>query len=99
MGMIQTVLRSWVDAGNGRNKSNKTRDEFQQELTQKTRQLEWQGDEDGCKPEHAYVINVTPANFEEVWGNQENIRNEPDIKAKYLERAKSGNLFAVEIDW
>ena len=63
----------------------------------RARTLETQGDGDGDRPEHAEVIDVTEANFDEHWSNQEDLK--PEARDKYLERAKAGHLFAIEIDW
>jgi hypothetical protein len=45
----------------------------------------------------AYAVPV--AEFEELWNEQQNIRDTPEIKSKYKELASKGQLIAVEIDW
>ena len=49
--------------------------------------------------EHSAAGVLTETNFEEHWANQENLKNEPAIREKYLGLAKARRVVFVEIDW
>jgi hypothetical protein len=45
------------------------------------------------------VKTLTESNFEEVWEVQDTYKDTPEIKAKYKNLAKDGQLIYVEIDY
>jgi hypothetical protein len=91
MGMIETHVKACKPEADAA--------AYRENLERKARELMAYGDGDGDKPEGARVIVLTEENFEEHWRDNENLKDTPEIKAKYLDHAKAGRAFAIEIDW
>jgi hypothetical protein len=91
MGMLQTIIKA-CKVGFDFNIYEKT-------LHQQAANLRAYGDDEGDKPEGVAVIKLTEANFEEYWQDQENLKSTPEVKAKYLQCAKEGRAWAIEVEW
>ena len=87
--MIQTLLKSC--------KPDYDTAAFEATLHKQAATLKHSGDEDGDRPEGVEVIRVTESNFDQHWTTQENIKAE--ARDRYLEKAKAGRLWAIEVDW
>ena len=53
--------------------------------------------EDGCEGYEIYIVDEN--NFEEYWEQQENLKKNDEVKAKYLDLSKQRKVIFVEIDW
>jgi hypothetical protein len=84
MGMIQTLLK--------RVPEGKSRDEFM-------RQVEQRLPEFAAGSEHSVVRVLTTERFDEAWQNQDNLKETPEVEAKYRKLTAEGQVIEVEIDW
>ena len=53
--------------------------------------------DNSCESYH--VRSLTESNFEEVWEVQDTYKDTPEIKEKYKNLAKQGQLIYIEIDY
>jgi hypothetical protein len=88
MGMLETQIK--------RIPEGKTKSEYIQKLLN---QLEdhFSDYENSC--ESYEVKTLTEENFDEVWKVQDTYKDTPEIKEKYKNLAKEGQLVYIEIDY
>ncbi len=84
MGMIQTLLKATPEG--------QTTEAYCAEVENRLPSFL-----DGETPEHSKVWVLSPAEFDENWQNQENIK--ADREQKYRDLTAAGRVVAVEIDW
>jgi hypothetical protein len=88
MGMLETQIK--------RIPEGKTKSQYMQSLLN---QLEEHFSDYDNSCESYEVKTLTESNFEEVWEVQDTYKDTPEIKAKYKNLAKEGQLIYVEIDY
>ena len=88
MGMLETQIK--------RIPEGKTKSEYIQKLL---RDLEVYFSDSYVSCESYEVKTLTESNFDEVWEVQETYKDTPEIKAKYKNLAKEGQLIYIEIDY
>ncbi len=74
----------------------KTKSEYIQKLL---RDLEVYFSDSYVSCESYEVKTLTESNFDEVWEVQDTYKDTPEIKAKYKNLAKEGQLIYIEIDY
>ena len=74
----------------------KTKSEYMQKLL---RDLEVYFSDSYVSCESYEVKTLTESNFDEVWEVQDTYKDTPEIKAKYKNLAKEGQLVYIEIDY
>jgi hypothetical protein len=88
MGMLETQIK--------RIPEGKTKSEYIQKLL---RDLEVYFSDSYVSCESYEVKTLTESNFDEVWEVQDTYKDTPEIKAKYKNLAKEGQLIYIEIDY
>ena len=88
IGMLETQIKR-IPVG-------KTKSEYIQYLLN---QLEDHFSDFGNSCESYEVKTLTEENFNEVWEVQDTYRDTPEIKEKYKNLAKEGQLIYIEIDY
>jgi hypothetical protein len=84
MGMIQTMIKKVPDT--------KTVFEYLDEVRVRLPEF-------SAGAESAEVDILSPAKFDEVWTDQDNLKDTPEIKDKYRRLTETGRVIYVEIDW
>ncbi len=74
----------------------KTKSEYIQKLL---RDLEVYFSDSYVSCESYEVKTLTESNFDEVWEVQDTYKDTPEIKSKYKNLAKEGQLIYIEIDY
>jgi hypothetical protein len=88
MGMIQTFLYKVPE--------DKTIEIFQDFVKSK---MEENLKNNGEVYESVRSFAVPVVDFDQLWYDQENLKNTPETKEKYRDLANTNRLIAVEIDW
>jgi len=85
MGMLEQHMKKLPDG--------KTMPEYLKEMRSRLNEYT----EDGCEGYEIYIVDEN--NFEEYWEQQENLKKNDEVKAKYLDLSKQRKVIFVEIDW
>lgn len=86
MGMIQTFMK--------RVPEGKTAAQYSGEVHERAKEQIYEEGGDGCECEI-----LTPAKFEEIWEDQENLKKTDEIKEKYRKLTEEGHVIYLEMDW
>lgn len=84
MGMIQTIIKAVPES--------KTPAQFYTEVNNRM--------PDFAEGSEGYELKwLKPDEFDSAWKEQENIKDTPEIEAKYRKLTSEGKVLCVEIDW
>ncbi len=86
MGMIETHMKKVPD--------DKTALQYATEVLDRAKEKIYEDGGDGCECEI-----LTPAKFEQIWNDQENLKKTDEIKEKYRQLTSEGRVIFLEMDW